>query len=372
MFYKHLVTTTNGRSTIYLYFSANYEISEDMYIVKDNQDVLSSAKNYLENLEIPYKGRDIYLVVEDVIVGRLQLKDFFKKPKYIEYIRYGKKTRVDFFDPDTNPGLKLIDVRRSSGILEEMKIGEYLFGVVAREMPFIDHPECLKAQAVLARTYLLKVLKEKKKLQELNQFQLYFDKNYLKLLWKDKFKEYRSQVIDAILETSREALTFNHEYIECYSHYQNLGRTEESQNILKLAYPYLTSVPSMENDTSTFVRYRKVSNLYLSKLLDTKIYEGMPVKILKSSSAYNVLYIQFENKVFDGLLLARSLGLSSNCYTVEVNKDYTTFLTKGCGHGLGLSKCGAKAMEDSGYTYQQILMHYYPNTKLIKASESIL
>lgn len=372
MFYKHLVTELNGKSTIYLYLNANYEISSDMYVVKDNQNMMASAKSYLENLGISYKGRDIYLVVNDVIVGRLQLKDFFNKPKYIEYVRFGKTYRMEFLDSEEYPSVKFVDVRRSSGILERMKMGEYLFGVVAREMPFIENKEMLKAQAVLARTYLLKMLEDGKNINETNKYQLYFDKSYLRLLWKDKYKEYRDKIIDAILETSREVLKYNGKYIECFSHYQNIGRTEDAKTILKLAYPYLVSVESFEDKDNSLVRYRKVSNEFLSRLLNMEIYEEMPVKILKTSSAYNVIYIQFGNKVFDGLILARRLGLISNSYTVEVNKDYTTFLTKGCGHALGLSKCGAKVMAESGYTYQQILYHYYPNTRLLKTSESTL
>jgi len=372
MFYKHLVTEANGKSTIYLYLSEDYEISSDMYVVKDNKNLMNHAKSYLDNLEISYKGCDIYLVVNDVIVGRVQLKDFFKKPKYIEYVRFGKTYRMEFLDSQEYPSVKFVDVRRSSGILERMKMGEYLFGVVAREMPFIENKELLKAQAVLARTYLLKMLEKGNHIKEINKYQLYFDKSYLKLLWKDKFKEYRDKIIDAILETSREVLTYNGEYIECYTHYQNVGCTEDAKNILKLAYPYLVSVESFEDVNHVLVRYRKVSNEFLSRLLNIEIAEGMPVKILKSSSAYNVIYIQFGNKVFDGLLLARRLGLISNSYTVEVGRDYTTFLTKGCGNALGLSKCGAKALADSGYHYQQILLHYYPNTRLLKTSESTL
>lgn len=372
MFYKYLSTVANGREILYLYLNQNYEISSDLYVMKDDNEIVNSAKVYLDNMGISYKGKDIYLVVNNIIVGRLQLKDFFRKPKYVEYVRFGKTYRVDFLDPEEYPSVKFVDIRRSSGIIERVKMGQYLFGVVAREMPFINQPECLKAQAVLARTYLFKVLSQGKRLKEINQYQLYFDKDYLKLLWGDHFKEYRNKIIDAILSTSREVIKFQDQYIECYSHYQNIGRTETSENILKLSYPYLVSVESMDNQMEEFVRYRKVSNYYLSKLLNMEITKDTPVHILKTSSAYNVLYIQFGNKVFDGLLLARSLGLISNCYTVEIHEEYTTFLTKGCGHGLGLSKCGANVMANSGYTYQQILQHYYPNTKLVKVSESTL
>ena len=35
------------------------------------------------------------------------------------------------------------------------------------------------------------------------------------------------------------------------------------------------------------------------------------------------------------------------------------FNGRGYGHGLGMSQWGAKAMADHGYTYVQILQHYY-------------
>lgn len=153
MFYKYLVTRLNDKEVIYLYLNPGYEVSEDLYVVKNNQEMMNSAKSYLDNLGISYKGRDIYLVVNSIIVGRLQLKSGFKKPNYIEYVRFGKSYRIEFLDPEEYPSVKFVDVRRSSGIVERLKMGEYLFGVVAREMPFIDQKECLKAQAVLARTF---------------------------------------------------------------------------------------------------------------------------------------------------------------------------------------------------------------------------
>ena len=40
--------------------------------------------------------------------------------------------------------------------------------------------------------------------------------------------------------------------------------------------------------------------------------------------------------------------------------------TKGYGHGVGMSQYGALGMAKEGYTYQQILKHYYTGTNLKK------
>ena len=37
---------------------------------------------------------------------------------------------------------------------------------------------------------------------------------------------------------------------------------------------------------------------------------------------------------------------------------------KGWGHGLGLSQYGAKAMSEAGYTYDEILKHYYKGIEI--------
>jgi len=84
------------------------------------------------------------------------------------------------------------------------------------------------------------------------------------------------------------------------------------------------------------------------------------------SIGHRVKYVKFGDKVFDGFLLSRRLGLDSNDFSVSINDDYTTFTTRGHGHGLGLSEYGAEGMARSGYNYQQILNHYYPNTILTK------
>lgn len=370
MFYKNLITEVNGKKVIYLYLNSDYEVSNDLYVRREKNKVfINRARDYLNNMGIDYRGKAVYLVVDNIVVGKLQLNKFFKKPKYLEYTRFGKKYRFDFLNEEEHPSLKFIDIYRSSGIVDKLKFNEYLFGVIAREMPYIDSSECLKAQAVLARTYLFKCLKENKEIKDINRYQLFFDKSYLKLLWKDKYDEYRDKILDAIIDTNKEVLTFHGNFIECFSHFQNSGKTEDARNVLKLSYPYLVSVNSLDNLTNPVLRSRKVDNNYLSKLLKVDISPKTEVSIIRSTSGNNVLYIKFGNKVFDGLILSRTLGLISNHFTVQVHDNYTLFLTRGCGHGLGLSKCGAKVMADSGYDYKEILSHYYPNTELRKIKE---
>jgi SpoIID/LytB domain protein len=56
--------------------------------------------------------------------------------------------------------------------------------------------------------------------------------------------------------------------------------------------------------------------------------------------------------------------LKSSAFDVEFEGDTVTLKGKGWGHGAGLCQIGAAVMASKGYTYREILQHYYPNTQL--------
>ena len=54
-----------------------------------------------------------------------------------------------------------------------------------------------------------------------------------------------------------------------------------------------------------------------------------------------------------------SLALTNEADVVSAAEATFTFTGKGIGHGVGMSQYGANAMAKAGYTYEEILMHYY-------------
>ena len=52
--------------------------------------------------------------------------------------------------------------------------------------------------------------------------------------------------------------------------------------------------------------------------------------------------------------------------TGEVRKDKITFTTTGSGHGVGMSQYGANGMAKAGYSYKEILRHYYPGASIVR------
>ena len=54
--------------------------------------------------------------------------------------------------------------------------------------------------------------------------------------------------------------------------------------------------------------------------------------------------------------------LKSSAFEIEMTKDKVILHGKGWGHGVGLCQIGAAVMASQGYTYKEILNHYYPGT----------
>ncbi|MDD4088304.1 MAG: SpoIID/LytB domain-containing protein [Tissierellia bacterium] len=50
---------------------------------------------------------------------------------------------------------------------------------------------------------------------------------------------------------------------------------------------------------------------------------------------------------------------SNGVATVDTNSEQYNFEGRGWGHGIGMSQYGAKQMAEEGYTYDEILQHYY-------------
>lgn len=357
MFYKYMAVDNQGKKVLYLYLNNTEEFSEEFMNRKNH--LLSFYRrvyNYIQNEHIPFEGDQICIVMNGVIIDTISLSDYDSQTDKL----------VELLEVDRGVSQKFIDLNHSSGIVERLKVDEYIFGIISNEMPAIFNEEALKAQAVVARTYVVKRLSNHLPIKDYSNAYIYRDKNYLKEIWGSQYETYTRKIRNAIQDTKNEVIKFDGDYIDAYYHLSSNGKTEDSANVLKFSYPYLKSVSSKWDIDSNNVGYRIVPNEYLSELLKVPIHENTEVELLMRTIGHRVKYIRFGDKVFDGLLLARRLGLDSNDFSISIGKNATTFTTKGHGHGLGLSKYGAEGMAKAGYNYHQILNHYYPNTYIEK------
>lgn len=69
---------------------------------------------------------------------------------------------------------------------------------------------------------------------------------------------------------------------------------------------------------------------------------------------------------FLGVETRTIFGLKSANFAVNFQDEQIIFKVQGNGHGVGLSQTGADALAKQGYSYQDILKHYYTGIEITK------
>ena len=255
-----------------------------------------------------------------------------------------------------------------------VRLEDYLLGVVPAEMPSTFPQEAIKAQTIAARTYARNAIKRHKA----DGYDL-CDSEHCQV-YGGALKE-RAKTTKAALATNGMVLTYNGQLIDAmYS--ADCGGTTQSfgESYCVDEVPYLCVVAEPADIQHTC--WEKTCTLIelADKLTKAGIVEAAglrSIKVVKTSSSGRVSSIEIAGekaaKVISGAKLRTLLGLKSILFTVECLEDGTVSIKgKGYGHGIGMCQMGAKALADVpfNYTFDQILGHYYPGTKIMQGSGS--
>lgn len=264
----------------------------------------------------------------------------------------------------------MITVLMDDHSVNEMDLEEYLVGVVLAEMPASFETEALKAQAVVARTYTLRAHEGKRKHEnaavctDYACCQAYRSETEYRM--NGGTDENIEKMRSAVSDTSGYVLTYEGALIEATYFSCSGGTTEDAVAVWGAEIPYLQSVPSPgeENaahytDSSTFTFEELKVKLNLPSECDKFSFESASY-----TSGGGVAEVTICGIEFQGTQLRKLLGLRSTAFTVSTAGDMVTFHTRGFGHRVGMSQYGADAMAVDGSTFDEILQHYYPGTKL--------
>lgn len=287
---------------------------------------------------------------------------------------------VTFFKVDKKEEIKLnyesntiIRVKRlSSSEIEYLPFEEYIVGVLAGETPIYFEKEALKAQAVAARSYALKKIEYNKD----NEYdvvdsvlnQVYLDNQYLKEAWGNKYVDNINKLREVVNDTSLEYLDYNGEVIDALFFSTSNGYTENSSLVFNIDLPYLQSVTSMwdSSTSSSFKSTKKISSSDFYSSLGLEKSNTLNFKVLKRSSTNRILNLNINGTEFTGRELYDKLGLKSTDFSLKQDGDTIIIDTVGYGHGVGMSQYGAEGMALEGYSYKDILSHYYVGTSIKK------
>lgn len=113
-------------------------------------------------------------------------------------------------------------------------------------------------------------------------------------------------------------------------------------------------------------KFKVIKNTYNPNTEYHTISSNNQQKTINYNDAYVINYsgkaIPLKND--NEQLMIMSKDNIDNYPMVNANNDEYIFAGTGWGHGIGLSQSGAKGMAKAGYTYEEILKHYYTGTEI--------
>ncbi len=286
--------------------------------------------------------------------------------------------------PDNSSANGSISVyNHSNGAVEQMSISDYIIGVVCAEVPVSYEVEAIKAQAVIAHTYALRIMAGEiaNPTQELlgahistdpAKHQAYYSPEQIKERYGENYDEYYKKMSDCVNAVINKAITFNDAPILATFHATSSGVTEDAQNVWGEHVPYLIPTISPENteDGEFFTTYdfsiEQVQSIILAAYPNSIFSDDKNswMSVLSRTTSDYVGSVSILGQIVSGQDFRSLFELKSANFTIAFADDIFTITTKGYGHGVGLSQSGANIMAQQGSTYAEILSHYYPGTTL--------
>ena len=309
-----------------------------------------------------------------IVLAILNLK------KTEEAVKENEEEEINF---ESNHTIQLY--RSEKGQIEEIDLNTYLFCVVASEMPFKYEYEAIKAQAVVARTYLFnKILNNVEEqgdvCDDYRHCQAFNEVDKLEEIWKNKgfsiaqIQEGEKKIRKAILETENQIITYNGQIINALFHASSPQRTEDAKAIWSCEdIPYLKSVENVEDldyenrESEEIIPYSVFKEALISKgyIDDLTLEDFCNICISEYTDSGRVKSISVGAYKISAEDLRVIFNLKSTNFKLNVDESNITFDVLGYGHGVGMSQVGANTYARQGKTYDEIIHHYYTDVDIV-------
>ena len=283
--------------------------------------------------------------------------------------------------------------------INTLDLEDYLCSVISSEMNANSPMELLKAHAVISRSWAMRAMQHPNH----KGYHVCADDHCQRY---EGLRRMNHRAVQAVRETAGQVLTANGEICDCRYHKCCGGRTEvwstcwedrDVPYIQSVECPYCgkaahhtslfrTVLNDYDQETRDFhdwqVRYtaaelsdiiRRKSGIDFGEIVDL-----VPLKRGPSGRIYSLRIIGTKHTKTISKELKIRQWLSDTClysswfeikksqitnYKSQMSNQFT-LIGRGWGHGAGLCQIGAAQMAAEGYTYQQILAHYYVGTRL--------
>jgi len=278
--------------------------------------------------------------------------------------------------------LQVVSTSRGLVAINLVDLEDYLPSVVGKEMYPSWPLEALKAQAVASRSFVL-FRRDRERRRPGSLYDV--GATVTHQVYPGVSSETAS-TLAAVAATRNQVLTYGGQIIEAVFHASSGGYTENSEYVWQNSVPYLRATPDFDQVSPNFQWTVRLTAAQLRQRIPGigTIVGFRPVQMSPQGRIISMQVVGTAGtRTMSGNELRRALGLRSTLLTVAPEYGNVasqegqsvpvafTITGRGHGHGLGMSQWGAYGMALQGYTYDQILGHYYRGVTLSEISPSL-
>lgn len=266
---------------------------------------------------------------------------------------------------------------------QTVTLEDYLWGVMAAEMPASFEPEALKAQVIAARTYTLYKLAhpsgrhDAQLCSDPGCCQAWMSRADRRAAWGGDADALEQKLDAAVEETDGLAVCWEGAPIQAVFHAASAGATRAADEVWEASLPYLQSVASPEGEeVPNYYSAVPISADEFAAAIDTL---GLGCDLTGDLSGWigETEYdaaglptaITIGGVSVPTTALRTLFGLRSACIALSAADGVVTAYVTGYGHGVGMSQYGANALAEEGYSAEEILLWYYTGTEVVSMAQ---
>jgi len=277
-----------------------------------------------------------------------------------DFLRIGKA-----FYRDT---LRLVPKKSKLQLINDLDMESYLVGIVNSEITSKYPREAMKAQIVAARSYALASIRDRKRGRDYDLDSTEMDQVYKGAQVEDPMSHF------VVHETRGEVLMNGPRIVQAFYHASSGGTLEKPSGVWGSRRAdenvYSHRDPANDDDLKWTISFGPWLGL---KIPGLGLLRDMQVLEYSAGDRVNKILMVGESntKVMKGAELRRLFGnrwIKSTLFKVEQKGSKWVLDGRGFGHGVGMSQRGAKKLAKKGWTYDKILLAYYPGATLGKVA----
>ncbi|TCO78727.1 stage II sporulation protein D [Marinisporobacter balticus] len=276
--------------------------------------------------------------------------------------------------------VKIYDHIANKVVLEPMP--QLIKRMVASQIPISFEIEALKAQSIIARTFIIRNMKffggkgcsvhPEADICTDGHCGKFMTEEVFQKKWRSEFKKNWEKLDKAVNETEGKIITMKNKPIDARFHHTCGGATENSENIEGNKTLYLRKVLCEYCRNSPYYKHSlKMTLEEIEEKLNIKILESSPLKgpdidgiieDVERDDEGRIVSVKIGGKKLKGTEIMKLLGLNSTRFgwkpiTFQIEMQ-------GKGEGLGLCQYGANTMALEGKNAEEILNYYFTGIQI--------